>query len=152
MFEKASVDELLDIRSELTNPLARFRRAMIVFSETMRNAAWDEAFAKEAELVFYREVEPAVIEIEESVRTNPYLIELTRHIISKPLLPSEASILTLAISKLASFSDFASLALGGAAFVATAAYDVKKKWQEKYLTAQQNQMFFYYTVGKRIGK
>ncbi|HEY8602326.1 MAG TPA: hypothetical protein VIL85_28140 [Thermomicrobiales bacterium] len=79
-FEYATVSDILDIRKELEQPLRRFRRAVLGFSEKIKNAPWDEDFVTEADGIFYRDIDPVITEIEEQVRTNSYLATLLRRI------------------------------------------------------------------------
>lgn len=76
VFERASIDELLDIRRELQAPLVRFRSAMIRFSAAVREAPWDDGFRDEAELILLQEVDPALKELDELIRENSYLRHL----------------------------------------------------------------------------
>ncbi len=152
LFDRASVGEIIQIRSELANPLIRFRSAMFRFSEAMKTAAWDENFAKEAETVFYREVEPAVLEIEETINANKYLLELGRKLLDKPVLPASGSVLAFAVSQLSSFSALASIALAGTAYVTTAAFDAVLEQKETQEAAERNFLFFYYKTGEKLSK
>ncbi len=68
--------EVKDIRRELERPLVRFRGAVAGFSDEMRAPSWDPEFVGDVEAVLVREVEPAVLEIEEMVRENRFLAQL----------------------------------------------------------------------------
>lgn len=81
VFERASVDELVDVRMQLQVPLVRFRSAMIRFSVAVKEAPWDDDFRTEAELILLQEVEPALIELDELVRENSYLWQLLNAVI-----------------------------------------------------------------------
>jgi hypothetical protein len=85
-FEQASIDEIIDIRTELDNPLTRFRGAVIKFSDQIRSASWDQDFTSDAETVFHKEVKPSVLEIEEAIKSNRYLDSLLRKFVDKPLV------------------------------------------------------------------
>ncbi len=85
LFEKAEIDEILDIRRELERSLIRFRSAIVKFSESIENASWDEDFSYDTETVFMRDIEPAILDIEDAVKNNNYLTNLTRKIADKPL-------------------------------------------------------------------
>ena len=76
LFDQASVQEVLDIRRGLERPLVRFRSAVSTYSDTISSAQWDSAFPIEAEKVFLTEVQPAVLDIEDAIKTNRYLFEL----------------------------------------------------------------------------
>ncbi len=69
----ATLAEIIDIRRELEKPLKRFRRAMLDYSDRISCAPWEEAFNAETDRVFIREIEPAVLELEEAVKSKPHL-------------------------------------------------------------------------------
>jgi hypothetical protein len=151
LFEEASIDEILDIRKELENPLVRFRSAMIIFSEKMKDAAWDENFPFDAEQVFNRDVAPAVLNIEEEVKANSYLKELARKWFDKPLLLTGGSALALAVSNLP-LPSIAALAVGASLNTINAVFDTNKEWGAKQRAIEQNNMFFYYRASKIISE
>lgn len=150
LFDAASVDEILDIRKELERPLVRFRAAMMKFSDDIRSAAWDKDFDSEAQQVFYQEIEPAVLDIEDALKSNSYLAALVRKVADKPLAIPAGSALAVVMSKLSSLPDLVSQALGVSLAVAPLVYDANREWKEKQLKAEQNHLFFYYRVKKEL--
>lgn len=69
--EKASVDEILDFKKELTIPLTNFRTAIYKFSEQVSSMPWDDNFQYECLKLYDTEVMPKVNEINElSSETN----------------------------------------------------------------------------------
>lgn len=151
LFEEASIDEILDIRKELEQPLIRFRSAMIDFSEKIKDAAWDENFSFDAEQVFNRDVAPVVLNIEDEVKANSYLRELARKWIDKPLLITGGSALALALSNLP-VPSIAALAVGITANTLAAIYDTNKEWRKQQRAVEQNNMYFYYRAGKLLSE
>ncbi len=149
LFDAAGVDEILDIRRELDRPLVRFRSAMIQFSEKIKSAAWDEDFEKEAQLVFYRDVEPAVLAIEEAVRANRLLASMAR-LGDKPLELAKNSALGLVLSEADFLGDVAAKCVGVGVAAAGLAYDVVRDWKQKRHVAEEKDLFFYYQAGKRL--
>jgi len=144
LFDDAPIDELLDIRQELERPLIRFRGAMIRFSENIKNAAWDEDFSSEAELVFRRDVEPAILDIEDAVKSHSYLATLTRKFVDKPLTIASGSALALLMSQLSALPHIISEALPIGVTSAAVAYDAYKEWQQNNEAVEKNCLFFYY--------
>jgi hypothetical protein len=71
-FPQASVAEILDIRGELSAPLARFRAAVGRFATGVASGAHDADFAAEVADFYLEEVEPALQEIREAVESNAY--------------------------------------------------------------------------------
>jgi hypothetical protein len=150
LFDLATIQEILDIRRELDRPLVRFRRAMIQFSEKIKTASWDKDFPMEAEQVFYREVEPAVLDIEDAIRSNSYLATLVRKIADKPLLVPGGSALALVVSQLSFLPDIAALCLGIGTAASPVVYDVRREWRQKQQAIEQNSLFFYYGARERL--
>ena len=64
-FSEASVDELIDIKKELAKPLIRFRSKMIEYSDLIQTMPWDTDFQSECQLLYDKEVMPALLELEE---------------------------------------------------------------------------------------
>jgi hypothetical protein len=149
-FEQASIDEIIDIRTELDNPLTRFRGAVIKFSDQIRSASWDQDFTSDAETVFHKEVKPSVLEIEEAIKSNRYLDSLLRKFVDKPLVLPAGSAIALTLSKTSSLPDEIGLSLGVGVSGMTIVYDAYKEWKEKKQAIERNSMYFYYQAGKRI--
>jgi hypothetical protein len=150
LFEEASVDEILDIRRELEAHLVRFRSAIIKFSEDIKTASWDADFAFEADQVFQRDVEPAILEIEEAVRSNSYLATLTRKFADKPLVIPSGSALAMLMSQLSAVPEVVTQALGVGAAAGLVGYDAYKEWQKQKQATERNQLYFYYKAGQLL--
>ncbi|HRW99847.1 MAG TPA: hypothetical protein P5280_10170, partial [Cyclobacteriaceae bacterium] len=55
LFDFATVDEVLDIRRELEEPLIRFRAAIMAYSSEIKSVPWDSSFSQEIEeRLFYK--------------------------------------------------------------------------------------------------
>ncbi|MDT4968561.1 MAG: hypothetical protein QOJ64_3298, partial [Acidobacteriota bacterium] len=137
VFDRATVREVLDIRTELEVPLQRFRSAMITFSENIKSAAWNKDFTSDAELVFRREIAPTVIDIEEAVRSNSFLSELASRVVDKPLASvgnvtgaTVISALAVSMSNLP-LTAVAALALSPVLVAGSLIYDTYKKYNER---------------------
>jgi hypothetical protein len=147
LFEKATVQEILDIRRELENPLIRFRGAVIEISEGIRSAAWDEDFPSDADMAFRKEVEPAILEIEEAVQDNGSLSSL----LLKGVRPGDwATGLGVMLSTLAGLPDVASVLLGSGTTAGMTARGAYKEWREDRKNIESNHMFFYYETRERL--
>lgn len=151
LFERATVREILDIRSELDRHLKRFRSAMIDFSSGIKSASWDEDFVSDADQVFRREVEPAVLDIEEAIRTNSFIAELTRKAVDAQAVLSGGSALALAVTTLG-LPAIAALAIGGAVGGGKAAYDAYVEWSKRNREVEQNQLYFYYRASQLLSE
>jgi len=151
-FEDAAVDQVLAIRRELDRPLVRFRSALIKFSETIKSAAWDKDFPAEAEIVFRRDVAPAILDIEDATKSNKLVVAIIRGLIERPLTITSGSLIGLAISTFSGLPEALTLSIGASAAASTVIFDAYKAWNEKNLHVQQNAMYFYYRVAKKLEK
>ncbi|HEY0069484.1 MAG TPA: hypothetical protein VGE04_05895 [Chloroflexia bacterium] len=140
-FETASLDEILDIRKELNRPLASFRSEIIKLAEQMHSAPWDKDFPFEAERLVRRDIEPAILHLEEDVRSNSYLAKLAYKSLKDPLEVGGATGLGFLVGSL---GGAATSMLGAMVGVGLAALDVYREWQEKKRELERNQVYFFY--------
>lgn len=75
-FPAATMDEVLDIRSELRSPLTHFRAEVVKLSADMAQTALERDFAAEVDAQWHGTVAPALQEIREAVEQNTYLRRL----------------------------------------------------------------------------
>jgi hypothetical protein len=73
-FPAATVDEVLDIRSDLAPSLTQFRSAMVTISKGFTSAAWESGFEDELHDAWVETVYPAIEAIEESISQNSSLL------------------------------------------------------------------------------
>lgn len=66
-FPRATMDEIVDVRSELATPLVRFRAEMVGVGRDLGVDAYDPAFEEAAEQAWIERVRPALLELEEMV-------------------------------------------------------------------------------------
>jgi len=151
-FENATIDEILDIRKELDKPLIRFRSAIISFSQDMKSAVWDEAFLPEVDKIYHRDIKPAMLEIEESVKSNKFLTSLVRKIAEKPAVLPTGSLFSIAISQFSSLPKELAASLGVGIASASIIYEAYDEWAKKKHATEENLLYFYYGVDKRLSK
>jgi hypothetical protein len=152
-FDQASVDEILDIRKELDRPLIRFRSAVIQFSEEIRSASWDKDFPSDAGQVFYKNVAPAVLDMEEAIKSNTALMAFLRTLARDPASFLSEGTIAVVLGTSSSLPGEIALGLGTAAAIAGIAlvvYRAYDDWAEKERAIEQNQLYFYYQAGKQL--
>ncbi|MHC1723200.1 MAG: hypothetical protein AB9836_08360 [Aminipila sp.] len=149
-FEYATIDEILDIREELSKPLIRFRAAMIKYSEQIKHHPWDTEFAYDSDKLFSKDIEPAILDIEEAIESNKYLKHIVSRVINNPLVVPATSSLGLMVSSLANFPNISATALGAVAGGGTLLYNAMEDWKEKNKEIERNQLYFYYKAGAKI--
>jgi hypothetical protein len=146
MFEKASVSEVLDVREELYEYLGAFREAVASSAATIESASWDVSrFAEEAELVFRENVAPAVDRIEERVKADRSLKELSYRY--GPSLLGGASSMGALLAGGPALAALAALTAGLSAGVQAVA---ARRSQRKDLEGQQ--LYFYYRARRKLGR
>jgi hypothetical protein len=142
------MDELLDLREELQNPLIRFRAEMVNLSNDIESASWDEDFPADVQQTYQHKIAPALLEIEEKLQSTALKEFLTRRIVEKWEFAAGsvgAAVLGASISPLAGIGA-AMLATG--IFIKSGQSELKEKIQE----IERNGLYFYYKVKNRIGK
>lgn len=140
-FPQASMDVVLDVRARLADPLTRFRVAMDDMAREVRVTPVGPAFDAEVRRLYRARVEPALLEIRETIE------ELG----ARPTLARAASsgLPTAAISFLVGAAldpaDWIKLGAVGGAVVVTAAKEYLKR-QEVAKRAKSNEIFFLYAA------
>ncbi|OZC01783.1 hypothetical protein [Rubricoccus marinus] len=158
LFDLATVAETLDVRADLHAPLARFRGAVLEFSEAIARGAprrdpWDADFARDAEQVYRRDVAPAVEDIRDAIQSTGYLRALVSRYADRPALlaPLAAPALALAVAGPDALTHAVGLAIGGLSVAANAAqarYDAGDRARE----AEAHRLFFYVAAGDRFAR
>lgn len=141
------MDELLDLREELRHPLIRFRAEMITLGKDIETVQWDKDFSSDVQEVYQAKVEPALIEIEEKLKSNALKEFWSRRIVDKYgyLAGTVAGSFALgaAISPLSGI---------GAALLATGIFAKagQAEFKEKIDEIERNGLYFYYRVQKHL--
>ena len=158
-FDQAPVDEILDIRKELHDPLIRFRAKMLEYSDSIQVMPWNKDFVSECSILYEKEIAPAILEIEERTKENSFIRNLAKNVITDgDFLKSSGGLMVgvAAAGVISSFSqavsmDTAIIATGGAWAVQKIAttYDEYNKTKREIA---KNDLYFYYQAGKRLDK
>ncbi len=151
-FEEATIDEILDIRKELDKPLTRFRSAIIGFSQDIKSPVWDEDFPSEVEKIYHRNVRPAMLDIEKSIKSNKFLTSLIRKVAEKPAVLPTGSLFSIAISQFSTLPNELAASLGVGIASAAIIYEAYDEWMKKKISTEQNLLYFYYGVDKKLNK
>jgi hypothetical protein len=152
LFEKASVNEILDIRRELDKPLTRFRSAIVDFSEDIKSTPWGRDFPPEAEKIYVRDVKPAMLDMEEAVQSNKFLANLIRKLAERPIVLPAGSLLSIAVSQLSSLPKELVTGLGISLASAPLIYEAYEEWSRRNRDIEQNKLYFYYGAGRHLNK
>jgi hypothetical protein len=148
LFERASVAEVLEIRSELLPHLEAFREAVAEAAAVIESASWDGArFAEEAELVFREKVAPAVGRIERAVQDDRSKKELSYRYGPLAAVGGASSLGAF----LGTGSALAGLAVL-AANLAAAGYQGRASARTRRKELEGERLYFYYRAGRMLGR
>jgi len=158
-FEYATVNEILDIRKELENPLVRFRSKALSYSDDIQSMPWDETFQYECVRLYQKEVAPAVLEIDELTKESGFLRNLGYNIVADNSILKTVGGIGISIASagaISAFSDVVSfdtaiLATGGA-YATSKIATAYKEYKEKQKDIQKKDLYFYYKAGKLLKK
>jgi ElaB/YqjD/DUF883 family membrane-anchored ribosome-binding protein len=75
-FPDATVDEVLDIRTQLVGPLTGFRSAMVTVAKDFTSEAWEKGFEDDVHDAWVQRIAPALQSIEEQIRGNRSLLAM----------------------------------------------------------------------------
>lgn len=154
-FEKATVDEILDIRKELEKPLVFFRSAVIEITEKIKNEQWTNDFSYDIEDIVNSKIKPALIEIEELIKENSYLRRLTEGLFQDINSKDLINIIGLgligigisAISPLIDLSKTPLYLLGGFGIHAIKQF---VEYEKNLTNIKKNSFYFVYHVQKKL--
>lgn len=151
-FEKASFDEIRDIKRELEPYLANFRRGLIEISQQIRSQPWDDDFPHEVERELRVRLMPEVAALEDKVKANAYLMQIVHRAAKEPLVLPAASALGIVLSTTLHASTIASQVVSAIVGGGLLAFEAYKEWKEEDRKAKENIFFFYYRVGKLLSR
>ncbi|MEM0963928.1 MAG: hypothetical protein AAGK21_15480 [Bacteroidota bacterium] len=151
LFDRATVAEVLDIRSDLDAPLARFRAAIDGFSDEVAAAAWDADFQVEAARVYRQRVVPAVEDIETVVASVGYLRELVSRYAERPaqFVPVAVPALTVALTSAGALSQVVAASLVGGSLLANGVA-AGWTWRDARREVEARRLFFVYATRRQL--
>jgi hypothetical protein len=120
------------------------------FSDSIKNESWDKDFPFSAEQVFRRDVAPAILTLEEEVKSNTFLSKFMAKLSERSFQVGTAVTGSAAVSALiASISnvplpEVATLAVLPLVTLAGVAGSAHVDWKKDNQNIQQNKLFFYY--------
>ena len=148
-FPDATVDELLDIRTELADPLAEFRSAMVSIANGFTSEAWEKDFVDEVRDAWVAQVSPAVQAIELAVRDNRSLLTMAANFGGA----ANAAVPGLAIVAAGLAGHAGAVAeLGGGISVAAPLLNALKDRTSNAREIRMRPFYFLYKVHQKLGR
>lgn len=153
-FEKATLDELVDIKRALATPLARFRGKMLGFTDSIETRPWDADFAPDCDALYTKEVAPAIADIRAAVDDNKVLANLGRKFTSDKDALKTLGFLSVCVAApgvLPGFAgvDLASMLGGGALALATVSQALRD-YRLNQRRIESNDLYFYFQAGETL--
>lgn len=156
-FERATVDEILDIRIDLRKPLGKFREGVQSISKDIDSNPEDPQFPHIIEDAWTTTVAPALDEIDELFRENSSYMDLLRRGIADPAgLAGLGGLGSMAVAAgpASGMAAAAAMMLGGASAailgIPVAAYRaMQAQWQDME-SAKSAQCYFLYATNSRL--
>jgi hypothetical protein len=153
-FEKATLDELVDIKRTLATPLARFRGKMLGFTDSIETRPWDADFAPDCNALYTKEVAPAIADIRAAVDDNKVLANLGRKFTSDKDALKTLGFLSVCVAApgvLPGFAgvDLASMLGGGALALATVSQALRD-YRLNQRRIESNDLYFYFQAGETL--
>lgn len=146
----APMDELLDLRRELSDVVSRFRGGLLKASAEIEGAQWDESFRSEASFAYERHVAPALEELEDLLRTTPALQKVFSLSASAAKSFGVVGGLYLVADKLLNLPPELGIALGLPAAVATFIFEQIMASQTRNQKARDNDWFLVYEARRKL--
>lgn len=154
-FRQAPIDELLDLRSDLRDPLVRYRAAVARLAALVTTPPFDIEIQAEVDDLRLAHVEPAMVEIREAMAEHTLVREIARIIGSdlKSLVTATAgAAVYIGLDRYTTVTDWVAgtiaAAGSGAATLSRAA--IERRDQRR--TQQGHELFFLYEVDRRLAR
>lgn len=147
LFDTLPIGEVIDIRKELARPLVHFRASLIQYANEIKGASWSLEFEHEVQHLCLAKIQPAVLEIEDSVRSNKLLLKVLSNISTMEI---GSGTLVAYLLNQASFSSRTAALTGALAAGTMATVKAVQDWQKERTQQRQNGLFFYYALQQRV--
>lgn len=161
-FPNATMDEVLDVRDSLNEPLITFRAEVVRLSEAMAGHALDGSLAIDVEREWRATVQPALAAIDDAVRSDRYLAELRNQATApRRLNQAVGTYAAERMGELASgnglgvvlgHTSYAAIASAAAAFGIGAAFDALAERRTARDAASSGAFWFLNQTQHRIGQ
>lgn len=150
-FPQAPMDELLDLRADLQDPLMRYRAAVISVSDDLPAALGSEG-EQAVDEVWDSRVQPALLELRETLAQHGLVREVAKHAVTDiEKLLGGGSALFLGLTQVVSLSEFTavatSAALAGVPPTSRGAWDAYQGARH----ARRHELFYLYALDDRVG-
>jgi hypothetical protein len=152
-FPQAPLSELLDVRSDLSSSLARYRTATVRLSSQLQARSFDPEIRAEIDDLWINEVAPVLAELEELFFQHTLIREIARTT-GKDLktLIIEGAALFTAVTATHVLGAVVAASVAAAAPALQAAVDGTLRVSRNRRAAERNDLFFLYEAQRRLSR
>lgn len=154
-FPNTPLDELLDLRSDLDDPLARYRRAISQMAVHLRVRAFDAELPAELDDIWRKEVDPALRDVREGLTQHGLVREVARSLATDAgsiVAAVTGASVSVGLSKLSNLSALVPLVVGVAPPAAAVLQHVAKakvNQNEARRMAKIHDLYYLYKLDQR---
>lgn len=155
-FPDARMDEILDVRKALADPLVRFRSAVSEMARNMEETPIDDGFGRAADALYRETVAPALLELRELEEERHYLHQLARQASIGEAAPNLATAMGLAAAAYVALPNLAAAAAGLAGGLLSSVHGlataVARERDRLAGTRRANKFLFLAQADERLGR
>jgi len=148
-FDEASLDEILDIRKELSKQLISFRASMLDYSDAIQGIPHTEDFNVECKRLYHKKIAPEIEEIYAAISDNNIFANIFKKIVSEKDFWAGLSCIALSVLQNNEWLSTAS-AISASVFGARALSASLIEAHAKQKTIRKNGLYFYYKANKLL--
>jgi hypothetical protein len=152
-FPHAPTDELLDLRRDLSNPLARYRSAVSRIADKLTFRSFDPESAAEIDDLWINEVAPALAEMQEGFAEHGLVREIARTMgadLKTVITAGAGAAVFIGLDQLSAVNNWIATAAAVAGPAAQAVASAAVKRREATRTLKQRELFYLYEVDSRL--
>ncbi len=151
VFPQARLDELLDLRADLSGALSRYRLAVVRISAKLRSRAYDEELSAEVDDLWHQELAPVLVELEDLLAEHALVREIARAA-GRDLrtLVMAGSALYVGLGQLANLEGWLTSAVAAAAPMMHAAAAGALSRAEVRREVGRHELFYVFELNRRL--
>lgn len=143
-FSYAPIDEIIDIRKELQEPLDRFRGGVSTYAVSMKSLPWNKDFAAEADELFIQKVKPGIHELDDLAKSaSGPLSHIGREVIKAKGLIGGGAAIGFFVDTPDSLPQYVRMALGSVLPLTFAISEGIKNYKNERRKVKGHTLYFY---------
>lgn len=153
-FTTAPLDEVVDLRRDLDEPLGRYRRKVSRLRSELRTGPFDQHIEAEVDALWRNEVDPAIVEIRQAMADHGLVREILRSLsgnisdfVKGVGLPAGVTVFS---ANMLDLSTAVTASLAGTAAAAPTVAEAVRNRQEGRAAARANDLYYLYEVNRQL--